>query len=92
MNGNLSVVLSLSKGKYTSYSLLRIVRRINTRLLACGVKLCMRWVVSEMNIADKDSRAWAPPKAAYSHGDFRRTKANDAGVLEAEVAMRKWSV
>ncbi|CAE7886307.1 unnamed protein product, partial [Symbiodinium necroappetens] len=41
-----------------------------------------RWVVSEMNVADKDSRAWEPPKTTNSHGDFKRTKESCAGVLE----------
>ena len=58
LNDNLGVVLALQKGRCHNYGLLRIVRRIAAHSLATGQKYCARWIPSERNVADKDSRQW----------------------------------
>lgn len=61
LNDNMSVVLAVSKGRCSNYNLLRLVRRISAHCLACGFHLHVRWIPSEYNTADKDSRFWEPP-------------------------------
>lgn len=57
-NDNLGVVLACQKGRCSSYPLLRIIRRIAAHSLAAGLKIYVRWVPSEFNVADGPSRAW----------------------------------
>ena len=66
LNDNMGVVLALMKGRCASFSLLRLLRRTWAHSLACGVTLVTRWVASELNVADRDSRAWeVGPKRAF---------------------------
>lgn len=58
LNDNMSVILALQKGRCSSYPLLRLVRRVWAHSLASGIRLHPRWVPSERNVADKDSRKW----------------------------------
>ena len=57
-NDNMSVVLACQKGRCASYPLLRLLRRISAHGIACGLRFYVRWVPSERNAADKDSRAF----------------------------------
>lgn len=68
LNDNMGVVLSIQKGRCSNYKLLRIVRRIAAHSLATGTKLHVRWVPSELNVADEASRQWEPkshPKSSW---------------------------
>lgn len=47
---------SLWKGRSSSAPLLRILRQISALLLASGLSLCVGWLPSEVNPADKPSR------------------------------------
>ena len=58
LNDNMGVVLAVMKGRCSSFSLLCLLRRIWAHSLASGVRLSVRWVASELNVADRDSRAW----------------------------------
>lgn len=58
LNDNMGVVLSIQKGRSSSYGLLRIIQRISSHCLASGVRLHVRWVPSELNVADAPSRHW----------------------------------
>ena len=60
LNDNMSVVLALQKGRCSSFSLLRLIRRISAHVLVSNIRLCARWVPSEWNVADQDSRRWEP--------------------------------
>ncbi|CAK0838468.1 unnamed protein product, partial [Prorocentrum cordatum] len=53
---NLALALSLGKGRSGSRHLLRALRRIAGAALACGLRLLVRWVPSERNVADRPSR------------------------------------
>ena len=44
LNDNMGVVLSIQKGRSSSYGLLRIIQRISSHCLASGVRLHVRWV------------------------------------------------
>lgn len=57
-NDNMGVVLSIQKGRSCSYGLLRLIRRISAHCLATGIRLAVRWVPSEFNVADSPSRQW----------------------------------
>ena len=59
-NDNMGVVLAVSKGRCSSYGLLRLLRRLSAHILATGIRLHLRWVPSELNTADADSRRWEP--------------------------------
>ena len=61
LNDNMGVVLACQKGRCSNYPLLRIVRRISAHALAAGLRVYVRWIPSELNAADKDSR-WFEPK------------------------------
>ena len=61
LNDNMGVVLACQKGRCSNYSLLRIIRRISAHALAAGLRVYVRWIPSELNAADKDSR-WFEPK------------------------------
>ena len=68
LNDNMGVILAIQKGRCHNFNLMHIVRRISAHLLATGVRLAVRWVPSELNVADEDSRRWEParlPKAVH---------------------------
>ena len=48
----------MSKGRSAQYSMLRTSRRVACLLLATASTLAVRWIPSELNIADKPSRKW----------------------------------
>ena len=60
LNDNMSVVLAMQKGRCSNYGLLRILRRTAAHCFAAGIRLHVRWVPSERNVADEDSRFWEP--------------------------------
>ncbi|CAE7299586.1 UPF1 [Symbiodinium sp. CCMP2592] len=72
LNDNLGVVLSISKGRCADYGLLRILRRIAAHSLATGIRFIVRWVPSELNIADGPSRTWESPHEQYRKCEARR--------------------
>ena len=53
LNDNMGVVLATQKGRCSNFALLRIVRRTLVHV---------RWVASEQNVADEDSRRWEPKR------------------------------
>ena len=55
-NDNVGVVLATQKGRCGSFGLLRILRRTLAYSLACGIRVHMRMVAPELNVADKNSR------------------------------------
>ena len=56
---NLPLVLGACKGRAKSGYLLKPLRRITSLLLATGSRLAVRWIASELNVADAPSRAIA---------------------------------
>ena len=89
-NDNMGVVLAVSKGRCASYGLLRLLRRISAHLLGTGIRLHLRWVPSEVNTADVDSRRWeasrspvdAKKASKKARGDFQQER---GGNLKQEV-------
>ena len=58
LTDNMSVVLLCSKGMSSTFGMLRVCRRLACLLLATDSFLQVRWVPSELNVADKASRQW----------------------------------
>ena len=87
LNDNMSVVLAVSKGRCSNYNLLRLVRRISAHCLACGFHLHVRWIPSEYNTADKDSRFWEP--FPNGHGTEGKTKERGPCVYKGGSEERK---
>ena len=58
LGDNMGVVLACSKGRATSFALLRILQRIAAECLAAGIVAHFRWLPSEFNRADGISRLW----------------------------------
>ena len=77
LNDNMGVVLAMQKGRCCDFGLLRVVRRVSAHLLASGTRVHVRWIPSEMNVADKDSRLWEPEtkparvSGVFGASDFR---------------------
>ena len=61
---NMSMTLLLAKGRSGTYTMLRICRRVACLLLATDSFLSIRWIPSELNIADKPSRRWESLRTA----------------------------
>ena len=61
---NLGIVLSLEKGRAASYPVLRLLRKVCSLCLAANVRFRVRWVPSERNPSDTDSRSYDPPSVA----------------------------
>ena len=58
LNDNLGNIPAIAKGRCSDHKLLRILRRLLAYSVAAGIKLCVRWVQSERNVADGDSRKY----------------------------------
>ena len=61
---NLPLVLGCVKGRAKSGHLLKPLRKIAGLCLATGSRISVRWVASELNVADQPSRAIAAWKAS----------------------------
>ena len=46
LNDNMGVCLAVQKGRACDFGLIRIIRRISAHVLACGMKLHVRWIAS----------------------------------------------
>ncbi len=70
---NLGLILSLAKGRCSSFPSLRLLRRITAECLAAGIVAAFRWVPSEHNVVDRISRLWEGARLqralASTHGD-----------------------
>ncbi|CAK0911449.1 unnamed protein product [Prorocentrum cordatum] len=80
---NLALALSLGKGRSGSRHLLRALRRIAGVALACGLRLLVRWVPSERNVADKPSRVIKAARARREHPGPLTLLRGGLSVLEA---------
>ncbi len=60
---NLSLAFSVGKGRASNYSLLRINQQLSALSLAGHFTLRVRWVASELNVADGPSRGQIMPGA-----------------------------
>ena len=56
LNDNMGTVLASQKGRCAHFGLLRVLRRVAAHTLGCGIRCHVRWVPSELNVADYDSR------------------------------------
>lgn len=68
LNDNMGVVLAVMRRRYSSYGLLRLLRMPWAHSLACNIRLCRRWVVSEHNVAHHDSRTWEAKGGDWKSG------------------------
>ena len=60
LTDNSNVYYAMRKGRVSSYSLLRVQRKVNALLLASGIGVLPCWVPSALNPADGPSRAFDP--------------------------------
>ena len=52
------MVLMISKGRSSTFPMLKVCRRLCALLLCTDSYLSTRWIPSELNVADKGSRRW----------------------------------
>ena len=55
---NMSVVLAICKGRCSDHKLLVLLRRLGAICISTGIRLCVRWIASELNFADPGSRVF----------------------------------
>ncbi|CAK9019752.1 1 [Durusdinium trenchii] len=58
---NMALCFALAKGRSARFDMLRVLQRVGSICLACGITLRPRWVPSEFNIADAPSRGFRSP-------------------------------
>ena len=70
LGDNMSVACALGKGQATDPALLAVTREWAALQLAGDMQIAYRWIPSEFNTADRDSRRWegAEPVAANTKG------------------------
>ena len=68
LNDNLGVVLALEKGRARCPGLMSSCRRMAAHSVACGIFARVRWVASELNPSDHDSRLWQKKNFRNSSG------------------------
>ena len=56
LSDNMSVVLSIERSRSKIFKLLRVIRRISAYLFSRNIHLAIRWIPSELNVADEPSR------------------------------------
>ncbi|CAE7560259.1 UPF1 [Symbiodinium sp. CCMP2592] len=67
LNDNMGTVLAAQKGRCAHFGLLRVLRRVAAHTLGCGIRCHVRWVPSELNVADHDSRWRERRKGGSEH-------------------------
>lgn len=65
LSDNMALKLLISKGRSGAFGLLKICRRLAALLLATDSFLAVRWMPSELNIADGPSRRWEHLRASH---------------------------
>ena len=58
LSDNMGMTLALTKGRGRSFKSLLISRRVCALSVACDASFRYRWVPSESNVVDKESRLW----------------------------------
>ena len=58
LGDNMGMILMIAKGRSSSFSMLKLCRRLCALLLCTDSVLSPRWIPSELNVADKGSRRW----------------------------------
>ena len=95
LSDNLGLVLALSKGRCSDYGQLRLCQRLLALGVACNVRVSVRWVPSELNVADADSRRWERPKDETSRNcrssGGGEEEAGDGVFQEGEIGEVEWS-
>ena len=84
LGDNLGVVFVISEGRCTNVPLLHLQRKLAACCLASGSAGAVRWICSELNPADEDSRRLEPPKLA-KYVKTSKTEAHLPGPLAQEV-------
>ena len=56
---NMGVALSFSRRRSRHFTVLTIIRRFSAMCMSLGVRCSIRWIPSEVNIADEPSRRFA---------------------------------
>ena len=56
LSDNMSVVLSIERSRSKNFKLLKVIRRIAAYPFSRNIHLAIRWIPSELNVADEPSR------------------------------------
>ncbi|CAE8582249.1 unnamed protein product [Polarella glacialis] len=92
LGDNLGLTLGFCKGRFTSYPLLRIARRVTALTVAGDLSPAHRWHPSERNTADAGSRKWEPPglqKKSSPASSSTRSKRKTFGGASQEERVNK---
>ena len=65
LSDNMSIVLAIDKGRCADFKLLVVLRKLCALCLVSGLRLRVRWIPSESNLADKPSRAFGSANEAF---------------------------
>lgn len=81
LNDNLSVVLLCSKGRSSSFAMLRTCRRLAALALATDCLFAVRWIPSELNVSDRASRQWESLRRQEQLADSTHAAGNASGCI-----------
>lgn len=73
-NDNMGVVLLCSKGRSSSFGMLRVCRRLAALCLVSDIFWHVRWVPSEKNVSDRASRRWESERIANAASGVSKTQ------------------
>ena len=86
LSDNMSIVLAIDKGRCADFKLLVVLRKLCALCLVFGLRLRVRWIPSERNLADKPSRDFGLANEAF--GGSGRHPGGHHGERQAR---RRWS-
>eukprot|EP00959_Pyramimonas_sp_CCMP1952_P290068 6066571-Pyramimonas_sp.AAC.1 len=71
LTDGMSEVLALEKGRSSSVALMRVCRQWAATVFAADLYPRVRWIRSELNVADEPSRRYQPKPFGLKPGHFR---------------------
>ena len=74
---NMSLCLAVTKGRSSSPDLVHVCRKIACLPLATNIRVCTRWIPSELNIADGPSRGLNYPSGCNNASHTSNPTQND---------------
>ncbi|CAK8991991.1 unnamed protein product [Durusdinium trenchii] len=73
LGDNMGMILMIAKGRSSSFSMLKLCRRLCALLLCADSMLSPRWIPSELNVADKGRR---PADKAKTRAEIARQRSD----------------
>lgn len=94
-NDNLGMVLACCKGRSSSFGMLRVSRRLCALILAADLSWVVRWIPSEIHVADFGSRRWEHLRVsenAPGRSQSQRKKEIDSFCYPSAGVARRWKI